>query len=243
MNYCLVIPHFNHANNFSQLLPKLLQTKLPIIVVDDRSDNEQQQILEDLLASNTQIYYTKHTKNRGKGAAVITGAHFARRLGFSHIIQIDADGQHDISQLDEFIEKSQSTPEAIISGAPQFGADAPKARVYGRKITDFFVAIETLSLSIKDSLCGYRIYPLNAIEYILDRHYIGARMDCDTEILVKASWENIPILFLDTTVAYPSDGVSHFHYLRDNLTLIKLHTRLIIGMLIRAPKIIRNRFS
>src|SRR5690606_7671316 len=103
----------------------------------------------------------KHTRNRGKGAAVKTGFCYARILGFSHAIQIDADGQHDSAAVSQFVEVSKSNPDTIICGHPLFDESAPKVRLYGRKVTDFWVALETLSFAVKDSLCGFRVYPLD----------------------------------------------------------------------------------
>jgi hypothetical protein len=63
-------------------------------------------------------------------------------------------------------------------------------------------------------------------------------MDFDTEILVKAVWDDVPLKFIDTPVSYLHQGSSHFHYLRDNLALVSLHGRLMFGMLVRSPMLI-----
>jgi hypothetical protein len=123
-----------------------------------------------------------------------------------------------------------------------FDASVPKERLYGRKVTDVFVALETLSLDVKDSLCGYRVYPLAEIERVMDRHYLGPRMDFDTEILVKSIWSGITFKFIDTAVIYPENSVSHFNYLRDNLLLIRLHTRLLAGMVMHLPVIVWRKW-
>jgi len=150
MSYCLVVPHFNHVDAFEKFLPTLVSLNLPCIVVDDGSTDEVKQRLESLLAQYPQIHFYAHAINRGKGAAMWTGAHMARSLGYTHMLQIDADGQHDAADVQAFIKDSKENPSAIISGAPQFDDSAPKARVYGRKVTDFWVALETMRLDIKD---------------------------------------------------------------------------------------------
>lgn len=238
MNCCLVIPHYNHFESFKEFLPQLAALDLPCIVVDDGSEAQMLSQLRVLLADYSQVHFLAHGENRGKGAAIISGAHLARYLGYTHIFQIDADGQHNLADVSVFIAEAERYPNAIICGAPTFDDSAPKARVYGRKITDFWVALETLSLRIKDSLCGFRIYPLAELERVMDRYMIGRRMDVDTDILVKSSWQGIDMRFLETKVIYHDQGVSHFHYIRDNVRLIRLHTRLMCGMLLRSPLLI-----
>jgi len=243
MSYCLAVPHYNHFQSFEAFLPKLESLGLACIVVDDGSDQEQLKKLEELLSNNPEITLLKHGYNRGKGAAILTVAHAARQAGHTHIIQIDADGQHNIDDVQKLISHSETNPHKIVSGAPYFDESAPKARVYGRKVTSFWVALETLSFDIKDSLCGFRVYPLKEFEIVFDNYNIGKRMTFDTDILVKSHWEGIKTDFIDTKVIYIENNVSHFHYMRDNLLLIKLHTKLMLGMLIRIPKIILLKFS
>lgn len=232
---CCVVPHFNHMVSLRDFLPRLVSLDLPIIVVDDGSEEEQKAALQDLLAQHPNIHLCNHVINRGKGAAMLTGAERAIELGFSHMLQIDADGQHDTDDVAKFIRAGKKNPLAIVSGAPQFDESAPKARVYGRKVTDFWVAIETWSLQVQDSLCGFRLYPLAAFQEAYRRFHIGPRMDFDTDIMVKSVWMGVELEFIETDVVYVPGNVSHFHYLRDNLRLIWLHFRLMLGMLVRAP--------
>lgn len=235
---CLGVPHYNHLAQFQNFLPQLLATHLPMVVVDDGSAQAQHQAIEALLAPHKQVQLITHEQNRGKGAAIESAARAARAMGHTHLLQIDADGQHDASRVARFVEESQQHPQALISGAPIFAADAPKARTRGRKITDFFVAIETLSLGVKDSLCGFRVYPLAELEKVYARYGVATGMGVDTDLIVKSSWENVELRFLDIEVKYTEDGLSHFRYLRDNLALIALHIRLLSGALLRLPKLL-----
>jgi len=243
VSYCLLVPHYNHSAELARFLPALSALGLPILLVDDGSDADHLAQVRRLAAESSLVTLTLHGQNRGKGAAVQTGLVIARAQGFSHALQVDADGQHDLNDVAKFIAASEVAPGHIICGKPTFAEDAPKARVYGRKVTDFWVALETVSLQIKDGLCGFRIYPLTEVERVVDNHFIGSRMDFDTEILVKSVWENIPLQFIETRVIYPEGATSHFHYLRDNLVLIKLHTRLMLGMLIRLPWLLIHRIK
>lgn len=235
MNFCWVIPHYNHVSEFLTFLPRLVDSSLPCIVVDDGSDPSNLAQLKEAIASHESISLLLHSRNRGKGAAVLSGCHHARTLGFTHIIQIDADGQHEPADASRFIAASQVAPTAIISGYPVFDDSVPGVRKYGRRITTFWVMLETFSLQIRDALCGYRVYPLDSVEQLIDRFHIGAHMEFDTDIMVKAVWDNVPIVFLDTQVQYAKGGTSHFHYLRDNLRLIKLHTGLLLQSILYLP--------
>ncbi|MBX2867270.1 MAG: glycosyltransferase family 2 protein [Acidiferrobacterales bacterium] len=240
---CLILPHYNHVRELTQFLPKLLSLDLLCIIIDDGSDDEEKSRLIRLLEDHPKIELIFHHHNRGKGAAVMTAAVHARSRGMTHIFQVDADGQHNLEDVSGFIAASKAAPLTIVCGKPVFDETAPKARVYGRKVTDFWVSLETLSLKIKDGLCGFRIYPLEQLERLMDDYYLGPRMDFDTEVLVKAVWHQVPLRFLDTQVQYIHDGTSHFHYLRDNLVLIRLHTRLMFGMVRRLPRLILNFFN
>jgi len=241
---CLVIPHYEHAEPLGRSLPALLATGLPLIIVDDGSSAAQRAHLRtnlDRVPADAPLTLLALPDNRGKGAAVLHGCAAARRAGHTHAVQIDADGQHDIGDLADMLALSEREPMAIVSGQPRFDDDAPAARVHGRKLTTAMIAIETLGGGIRDGLCGYRVYPLSAIEAIQARFDIAARMGFDTDMLVKASWLDIPIRFLPTRISYPPGGRSHFHYLSDNLALIRLHLRLLAGALVRLPHLMRRR--
>jgi len=240
MKYCLVVPHFQHHHQLIALLPKLEVSGLDCVIVDDGSGEESIRALENYCLHKPNLHLYRHAQNRGKGAAVKTGFVCARQLGFTHAVQIDADGQHDTQDIAKFIAVSQEYPCAIICGKPIFDDSIPKIRLHGRKITTFWVWIETFSNSIKDGLCGFRFYPLQFIEQVLDHYYIGNRMDFDSELLVKAVWYNLQLKYLDTKVVYPEHGISHFNYWRDNLIMIHLHVRLMLGMLVRIPLLLVN---
>lgn len=165
----------------------------------------------------------------------MAGMYQAQKLYFSHVIQIDADGQHDVQALPALLESSKTNPLHLISGKPIYDESIPKARLYGRYATHIWVWIETLSFSIKDSMCGLRAYPVSSTISVLDKYSVGKRMDFDIEILVRMYWEGVVIEFVETRVIYPEGGVSHFDALWDNLKISWMHTRLFFGMLPRVP--------
>ncbi len=172
---------------------------------------------------------------------MIAGIKQADQLGFSHALQIDADGQHDLAALPKLLEASQAHPEALISGQPIYDDSVPKSRLYGRYATHIWVWIETLSFNIKDSMCGFRSYPIRPIVNVINHNKLGLRMDFDTEIMVRFYWDNGDIRFIDTKVIYPENGISHFDALWDNVKISWMHTKLFFGMLPRIPKLIKRK--
>ena len=240
--YCVVVPHYNHVHQFEHFLPKIMAEGLSCIIADDASTADQQKKLREIVAPYENVHLVVNEENQGKGGATKNAILKAESLGFSHCIQIDADGQHNAGDLLRFVQESEKNPGTMICGKPVFDDSIPKVRLHGRKITLYIVVLETLSLSIKDGLCGYRVYPVAQFKELLARYSIGNRMDFDTEVLVKALWCGMQLKFIDTRVNYPEHSVSHFRYLEDNLRLIALHTRLIIGMICRLPMLILRKF-
>ncbi|MEZ9836844.1 glycosyltransferase [Vibrio sp. 10N.261.52.C11] len=239
---CFLIPCFNHGATMPAVVSSLHHFELPIIIVDDGSELTTKQFLSPL-AENSNVTLVTLEQNQGKGGAVKAGIKKAQQLGFSHAIQIDADGQHDLEALPTLIEASQAKPQRLISGQPIYDDSVPKARLYGRYATHIWVWIETLSLSIKDSMCGFRAYPINQTQTVLNKYDVGSRMDFDIEILVRLYWEGCDIDFVETRVIYPENGISHFDALWDNVKISWMHTRLFFSMLPRAPKLIARHFK
>jgi Glycosyltransferases involved in cell wall biogenesis len=229
VQFCLLIPHYNHHEQLTRFLPLVTAQNLPCLIVDDGSKPESLAHLRQAIEPFSNVTLLALPRNRGKGRAIKTGLFWAASLGYTHAIQIDADGQHHVDDIQRFIALAQEYPDALISGRPTFDQSAPAARRHGRKITSWVCALETFSTAIRDGLCGFRVYPISNFEKVQDRYYLGNRMDFDTEILVKSVWTGIPLRFLDTPVIYPEGNISHFNYLRDNLILIKLHCRLLLA--------------
>lgn len=243
LTYSIVIPVYNHPHYLADLVQHLSQFQYPIILVNDGSDAACTAILHQLAQHNALVDLVEHPENLGKGQAVITGLQHAAQQGMSHVLQIDADGQHCWDDVAKFIALSQQHPQAMVIGQPVFNASVPKKRLYGRYVTHFWVWLNSLSFEIKDSMCGFRIYPLAQTIPILNTARFQPRMGFDSEILVRLKWENIQFVNVPTKVIYPEHGISHFNVWRDNLGLSKAHARLFAGMLIRLPKLVWHKIK
>ena len=239
-NPCAVIPVYNHETAVPAVVDALLAAGLPCVLVDDASSPACAAVLEHL-AQGENIFLIRLAVNQGKGGAVMAGLREASRLGFTHALQVDADGQHDLRDVATFMQVSQQNPEALICGYPQYDASVPKGRLYARYLTHVWVWINSLSLQIPDSMCGFRVYPLAPSLALINSVKLGKRMDFDPEILVRLAWRNQPMRWLPTKVHYPLDGLSHFRLFHDNALISSMHTKLFFGMLIRLPSILWRR--
>ncbi|WP_150303258.1 glycosyltransferase family 2 protein [Pseudomonas saliphila] len=236
---CILIPVYNHPDSITAVCASVAPFRLPVLLVDDGSDARCAGVLDGLAAQGHLLLRLSH--NQGKGAAVRAGLQHAEQLGFTHALQIDADGQHAVADLPGFLAAAEHTPQALTIGYPRYDASVSRSRFYGRYATHIWVWINTLSLDIRDSMCGARLYPLREVNALLNRHACGDRMAFDTEILVRWHWAGGQLRNLPVRVHYPTDGVSHFRLLRDNLQISGMHTRLFFGMLLRLPRLLAAR--
>ncbi|MDO5054173.1 glycosyltransferase family 2 protein [Pasteurella oralis] len=231
-NPIVLIPHYNHSQTLVHVVERVRQFQLPILIVDDGSSKMHRSLLSSLEKQDG-IFVIYRAENGGKGAAVKTGLLEAFKQGFSHALQVDADGQHNLSDVEKMLTQSKLQPQALVCGRPIYGEDAPKARLYGRKITNFWIMVNTLSTDIHDGMCGFRIYPLATTITLLEQESIGDYMDFDIDILVRLHWRKIPIVWIDTSVKYELNGTSHFRAWKDNWLISKMHARLFFAMLKR----------
>ncbi|MCP2040750.1 glycosyltransferase involved in cell wall biosynthesis [Neisseria sp. HSC-16F19] len=232
MNTLALIPHYNHSGTVAAVAAAMRGFGLDVLIVDDGSDEAARAVLAELVQQpGITVHYQPH--NRGKGAAVKTGFQYAVAAGYSHVLQVDADAQHCLQDTAKMLDAAAGSPEAVICGWPQYGSDAPKSRLYGRKITDFWNCLHTASCDIKDGMCGFRIYPAEAALAVVCEEYVGERMDFDTEILVRLHWRGTALVWIKTPVRYSAGGVSHFRAWADNVLISKMHARLFFTMLWR----------
>ena len=240
----VVIPVYEHGQAIGPLVARLRRHGVPCLLVDDGSGEACAATLRDLAAAESGwLSLLRLEPNQGKGAAVMAGLREAGRRGHSHVLQLDADGQHDAADVPAFLAMARAEPGAVINGRPVYDASVPRGRLYGRYATHVWVWINTLSFDIADSMCGFRVYPLAPALALVGRERIGTRMDFDTEIIVRLHWAGVPVRNRPTRVTYPEDGVSHFDLWRDNLRISAMHTRLFFGMLLRLPRLLARKVA
>lgn len=233
--YVAIIPTFDNARTLEGVVRGVRRWLPDVIVVDDGSGPEARAVAEDLGRRGLAEVVLRE-RNGGKGAAVKTGLERARGRGATHALQVDADGQHDLEDVPRMLEASRAHPDALVLGVPLFDESAPRSRVVGRRISVFWVRVETGGDHIADPLCGFRVYP---VEGTLSAGAHGDRMDFDPEVAVRMVWNGVPVVHVPTHVRYlPAEegGVSHFRMVRDNLLISWAHTRLCVEKLWRMAR-------
>jgi len=236
--HLVLIPSYNPG---ARALPTVQAARArwnPVWVVVDGSTDGSGEQLSELARGDPGLRVLRRTANGGKGAAVLTGLQAAREAGFSHVLVMDADGQHPAECIPAFMSASAAAPGAMILGRPVFDASAPAVRLHGRRLSNASARLVTLGAPIDDSLFGFRVYPVAPLLATLQATRWMRRFDFDAEAVVRLAWRGVPIVNLPAPVRYytaAEGGVSHFRYVRDNLVLTAMYLRLFAGMLARLP--------
>jgi glycosyltransferase involved in cell wall biosynthesis len=227
---CAVIPTFNNPMTVGRVVTEVRRYLDDVLVVDDGGNQEARRVLDEI-ATQGAARVIRRDQNGGKGAAVKTGLRAARELGFSHALQIDADGQHDTADIPKFLARSAERPQAAVLGHPVWDETMPRGRRAAHALTNFMVFVQTGGRNIVDPQCGFRVYPVEPAVEVAVR---GDRMDFDVEIAVRLYWAGVPIVNVPTGVRYLSSaagGTSHFRPVRDNVALTWMHIRLLFASL------------
>ncbi|HEY0635414.1 MAG TPA: glycosyltransferase family 2 protein [Gammaproteobacteria bacterium] len=239
--HLVLIPTYNTGATVYQTVRDARAQWGPVwVVVDGSTDGTDRELLA-MAEQDPQLRVFVLPHNQGKGAAVLHGLREAVHAGFTHVLTMDADGQHPPEKIAEFMQVSQAHPDALVLGRPVFDSDAPLLRVRGRKISNWWANFETLWQGIGDSLFGFRVYPAQMLLGVMENSYWMRHFDFDPEAAVRLCWGGAKPINVDAPVKYfrtDEGGVSHFNYLRDNLLLTSMHIRLFIGFIMRLPLLI-----
>ena len=222
----LAIPIYNHGASIERVVDSLEGLGLPCIIVDDGSDQATKLKLSEIDEKYSWVDLIYLPANQGRGAALKTAYREAWGRGYSHLIHVDADGQHDTSDIPRFLDCARSHPEALILGTPIFDDSVPWHRLHGRKLSKIIVWMETRSTQVSDPLCGFRGIPLKSAMAVLEESRMGDRMDFDPELIVRMVRAGVSVRNIPTYVHYPESGVSHFRMTRDNLLIAYAYLRL-----------------
>ncbi len=244
--HLVLIPSFNPGPKVYETVRRARSFWNPVWIVVDGSTDGSAEALQRLADGDAGLRVLALARNRGKGAAVLHGLDAAAAAGYTHALTMDSDGQHPAHLIPEFMAKSLLNPECMVLGVPVFDADAPRLRVQGRRVSNWWANLETLWAGIGDSLFGFRVYPIRPLRGVMRHQPWMRRFDFDTEAVVRLCWSGVEPLNLPAPVRYfrrEEGGVSHFNYWRDNALLTWMHARLFCGFLLRLPMLVLRRFT
>ncbi|MES2406720.1 MAG: glycosyltransferase family 2 protein [Pseudomonadota bacterium] len=242
--HLVLIPSYNPGAKVYETVRTARQFWNPVWVVVDGSNDGSAEGLQAMAEKDDGLRVMVLPRNQGKGAAVLHGLNQAAAAGFSHVLTMDSDGQHPAQCIPTFMAESARQPEAMILGVPVFDTSAPSLRVQGRRVSNWWANLETLWAGIGDSLFGFRVYPVEALRQVMRHQPWMRHFDFDPEAVVRLCWRGVRPVNLPAPVRYyraEEGGVSHFRYLRDNLLLSWMHTRLFLGFVLRLPMLLMRR--
>ncbi len=243
--HAVLIPSYNTGPRLLETVRAALACWSPVWIVVDGSTDGSDAPVRTLAAQDPRVRVIVREHNGGKGAAIVTGVAATLAAGFTHVLTMDADGQHPADRIPDFMAASLAQPEALVLGRPIFGPEVPLERLHGRKLSVGLARFEILGDGIDDPLFGFRVYPAAALQRALAATRRARGFDFDPEIAVRLVWAGVPTVNLPATCRYftrAEGGVSHFHYLRDNAKLVWLHVRLIAQLLLwRWPAVLAQR--
>jgi len=242
--HLVLIPSYNPGAKVYETVRSARAQWTPVWVVVDGSNDGSGERLLAMADADPGLRVIVLPCNQGKGTAVLHGLDAAAAAGFTHVLTMDSDGQHPADRIVAFMEESARQPDAMILGLPVFGAEAPALRVKGRQLSNWWANVETLWAGIGDSLFGFRVYPVDALRHVMRNQPWMRHFDFDPEAVVRLCWRGVRPVNLPAAVRYyrsDEGGVSHFNYLRDNLLLSWMHTRLFAGFVVRLPLLLARR--
>ncbi|MBK8096253.1 MAG: glycosyltransferase family 2 protein [Planctomycetes bacterium] len=231
---CALVPTYDNPRTVRGVVERLRAHLADVLVVDDGSGPDGRAVCAQLARDGLASVHHQD-RNRGKGAAMKRGFVLARQRGFTHALQVDADGQHDLDCVPTFVRAANAEPTALVLAYPVYDHTAPAVRLAARKFTRFWVDFEVGRKGlIRDALIGFRVYPLATTLQVGAR---GNHMEYEVEIAVRMARASVPIVNLPVGVRYlpkSEGGVSHFRPILDNLRLSWMHARICTAMSMRA---------
>jgi predicted LPLAT superfamily acyltransferase/uncharacterized protein (DUF2062 family) len=232
--FAVAIPVYNNPTTIVSVIEACLHhTEFPILVVDDGSDESVEALFQAALPQgNARVSFIRHSENRGKGIALQTAFKEALRLGHTHLVTIDGDGQHDAAEIPKLVHAARENSWALIIGDRDMNTDnVPGSSSFGKKLSNFWVRYQT-EVGVADSQSGYRIYPLF---FLQNMSFFCKKYDFEIEVLTRLIWKGVAVKNVRVSVRYfPKEiRVSHFHKWKDNFRISIANTFLTIGAMLR----------
>ena len=239
MKTIVLIPTYNNENTICDVVRRVVAMDMEVMVVNDGSTDSTYEKLKHL---QEELHFTivSYEKNRGKGGALKAGFAQAKGMGYTHVLTLDADGQHFPEDIPLLMEKGKENPDAIIVGSRSFGDEnMPWGNVFANKFSNFWFTIQTLQ-RLPDTQTGFRLYPLERVGGL---RVLTSRYEAELEMLVFSAWRGTKLIPVSVRVFYPSpkERISHFHPRLDFARITVLNTILcLLAIVYGGPRMLIN---
>lgn len=224
---CAIVPALDAAATVGRVVDDVgTALGTPVIVVDDGSGDATAQAARERGAR-----VVRHERNRGKGAALLTGLREAARLGASVAVTVDADGQHPGASARAVLHGSDD-PRALVLGVRDLLRDgAPRSNRFGNGVSNFFLSAFA-GRRLRDTQCGLRRYP---VRETLDLGASASGYAFEAEIVLRALAAGLPVVERPVAVVYPpaSERRSHFRNVRDPARIVTTVVRTVLELRLR----------
>jgi glycosyltransferase involved in cell wall biosynthesis len=223
LKVCILVPTYNNAGTLFPLLEELRLLQAPVIVVNDGSTDQTEEILNRFPGIKCIGYFP----NRGKGYALRNGFRAALDQGCEYAISIDSDGQHFVKDIPAFLQLLEKNPGSLIIGARNMDqSSVPSKSSFGHRFSNFWYQVET-GIKLPDTQSGYRLYPVARLQSV---PLITNRFEFEIEVIVLAAWSGIPVISIPVSVYYapPQERISHFRPVADFARISMLNTLLVV---------------
>jgi glycosyltransferase involved in cell wall biosynthesis len=209
----VLIPAYNEACTISEVVERVRERILAVLVVDDGSTDDTG---ERARAAGADVIQC--TRNLGKGAALNRGFEEARTRGFEAVITMDGDGQHAATDLPQFLEAfAQARYSVLIGNRMSNPASMPAIRRLTNRGMSWWLS-RLMHQDVPDTQNGYRLYRLDALSSICVR---SQRYDAESEILLHLAHRRVPIGSVPVTTVYGAE-TSQVHPLKDTWRFLKM---------------------
>jgi glycosyltransferase involved in cell wall biosynthesis len=216
-----LIPAYDAAASLAPVVAGARAVVGTVLVVDDGSRDDTAAV-----AARAGAEVLRHERNRGKGAALLTGLRALAARGVERAVTLDADGQHLPEEIPRLLAAAEATPGAIVVGVRQkAGFAIRRAARFGNWVADGLLRV-IAGAPLPDTQSGFRVYPVATTLALGAR---GARFDFETEVLLRAARRGVPIVGVPVRVHYPppAERVSHYRPWVDTLRVVATVLRVL----------------
>lgn len=218
----ILVPAYQCAATIAAVITDARAHLQSIVVVDDGSDDA---TAERARLAGAEVL--RHERNRGKGAALLTGMRHLAARGFTHVLTMDGDGQHLGGEIPPLLAAARADPTAIVIGVRRIeGQHVAAANLFGNRFANAAIALAA-GRAVSDTQSGFRVYPLAAV---LALPVDGERFEYESTVIIRAARAGIAVISVPVAVYYPPIAERRTHYRKvvDTLRIIRAVAPLLL---------------